>query len=94
MLPAKKVVSIKFYKSSNGNEPVRTWLKALPKHLKKIIGEDLKTVEMGWPLGMPIVKSLGFGLWEARSSFPNGITRVIFVLKKGEMILLHAFIVI
>ena len=87
-----KIVNIKFYKSNNGKEPVREWLKSLPKVEKKIIGEDLKTVEFGWPLGMPLVKNLGNKLWEVRSTFPNGICRIIFILKGNQMVLLHAFV--
>ena len=42
-----------FYKTESGNEPVREWLKSLPRADRKIIGEDIKTVQFGWPLGMP-----------------------------------------
>jgi hypothetical protein len=52
----KKIVSVVFWKETN-KEPVRDWLKSLTKHQKKIIGEDIKTVEMGWQLGMPLVKT-------------------------------------
>ncbi len=88
----RKIVSVIFYRESSGSEPVRKWLKLLSKGNRKIIGEDIKTVELGWPLGMPLVRNLGDGLWEVRSSIPNGIARVIFVMKKGAMVLLHAFI--
>ena len=43
----KKIVSVVFWKKTNDKEPVRDWLKSLTKHQKKIIGEDIKTVEMG-----------------------------------------------
>jgi len=52
----KKIVSVQFYKSGNGAEPVRKWLKSLPIQQRKIIGEDIKTVEWGWPLGALIQK--------------------------------------
>ncbi len=68
-LHPKKIVSVVFWKENNAKEPVRYWLKSLTKQQKKIIGEDIKTVEMGWPLGMPLVKSLGRGIWEVRSNF-------------------------
>ncbi len=45
-----------FYQTENGNEPVREWLKSLSKNDKKIIGEDIKTVQFGWPLGMPFTE--------------------------------------
>ena len=57
------------------------------------MGEDIKTVQLGWPLGMPLVRSLGKGLWEVRSNLKSScIARVIFSLYQGEIILLHGFI--
>lgn len=91
-LPPKKIVSVVFWKEETGKEPVRDWLKSLTKHQKKIIGEDLKTIEMGWPLGMPLVKNLGRGMWEARSNFKNGIARIVFKMHESQMVLLHGFI--
>ena len=75
-----------------GNEPVREWLKSLPLEDKKTIGEDIKTVQFGWPLGMPVVRKLEPGLWEVRSRLSNGIARVIFTTEEGIMVLLHGFI--
>lgn len=88
----KKIVSVVFWKEITGKEPVRDWLKSLTKHQKKIIGEDIKTIEMGWPLGMPLVKNLGRGIWEARSNFKNGIARIVFKMHENQMVLLHGFI--
>jgi len=56
-----------FYRTTAGNEPVREWLKALPPEDRKIIGDDLKTAQYGWPLGMPLIRKLEAGLWEVRS---------------------------
>lgn len=82
-----------FYKSESGTEPVRYWLLSLSKEDKKTIGEDVKTVQIGWPLGMPLVRSLGDGLWEVRSNLINGrISRIIFFMDKGAMILLNGFV--
>ena len=52
--------------------PVRDWLIGLSQNAKKIIGEDIKTVEFGWPIGMPVVRSLGDKLFEVRSVLENG----------------------
>jgi phage-related protein len=81
-----------FFKTKTGNEPVREWLKSLPVQARKAIGEDIKTVQYGWPIGMPVVKSIGHGLWEVRSNFESGIARVLFTLHESKMILLHGFI--
>ena len=87
----KPDLDVKFYKSLSGNEPVREWLRSLSKDLKRIIGEDIRTAQIVWPLGMPTVKHISGKLWEVRSSIPNGIARVFFTVRGGDMVLLHAF---
>jgi len=81
-----------FFRTSKGNEPVREWLKSLSPIEKRSIGEDVKTVQFGWPLGMPLVRKLEAGLWEIRSNLPSGTARIIFTVKGNDMILLHGFI--
>ena len=88
----RKIISVDFYKQRNGREPVRDWLKSLKKEERKIIGEDIKMVQTGWPLGMPLVGNLGKGLWEVRSTLPNTIARVLFIMHEGQMVLLYGFI--
>ena len=88
-----KRLPARFFRSDSGREPVREWLKALEAEDRKAIGEDIKDVEFSWPIGMPIVGSLGRELWEVRSRLPRGrIARVIFCLERGHMVLLHGFI--
>jgi phage-related protein len=86
------ILTVRFYKTDAGTEPVREWLKELPQDYKKTIGEDIKTVQYGWPVGMPIVRKLDSGLWEVRSHLRNGIARVIFTVCNEIMVLLHGFI--
>ena len=82
-----------FYRSPLGREPVREWLKSLDVEARQVIGEDIKDVEFSWPIGMPLVRSLGRGIWEVRSSLPDGrIARVLFSVEQDEMLLLHGFI--
>ena len=57
-----------FYALPSGREPVREWLKGFSAEDRKIIGEDIKDVEFGWPIGMPLCRPLSRGLWEVRSS--------------------------
>lgn len=76
----------------SGKEPVREWLKSLPKLETQVIGEDLMAVQYGWPIGMPLVRSLGKGLWEVRSTLDTRIARVIFFMDNQKMVLLHGFI--
>jgi len=89
----KRVPAI-FYRTEAGGEPVREWLKSLAKGDKRAIGEDIKTVEFGWPVGMPLTRPLGGGLHEVRTRLKgNRIARVLFYVDKQQrMVLLHAFI--
>lgn len=85
-------LEVVFYATENGNEPVREWLRALQKNDKKSIGEDIKTVQFGWPIGMPVVRKLGSSLWEIRTTLEQGIARVVFTVFQNEIVLLHGFI--
>ncbi len=88
-----KRLSARFYRSDSGREPVREWLKGLDREDRKVIGEDIKDVEFSWPIGMPLVRSLGWGLWEVRSRLPRGrIARVLFCTEPDCIVLLHGFI--
>lgn len=81
-----------FFRTESGREPARDWLRALPAAERRIIGEDLKTLQFRWPLGMPLVKSLGGGLWELRSQLPNRTARCLFYVPAGRIVVLHGFI--
>ena len=85
-------LQVVFYRSDSGAEPVRRWLKSLPVSHKKAIGEDIKTVQFGWPMGMPLIEKLSPYLWEVRTKVPDGIARVVFTVDGRLMVLLHGFI--
>ena len=86
------VLKVAFYRSEAGNEPVREWLKDLHRDDKRQIGEDIKTAQLGWPLGMPLIKKIDKDLWEVRTRLADGIARVFFTVDGEHMILLHGFI--
>lgn len=88
----KPTLDVRFFMTDAGSEPVREWLKSLPAIERKIIGEDIKTVQLGWPLGMPLVRNLGDGIWEVRIKLENRIVRVLFAMDQSTMVLLHGFI--
>jgi phage-related protein len=89
----EKRLPARFYRTIGGTEPVRGWLKDLDPSDRRIVGADIKEVEFDWPVGMPLCRSLGQGLWEVRSNVSRGrIARVIFCIARGEMTLLHGFI--
>jgi hypothetical protein len=52
------ILDVVFYKTQAGNEPVREWLKSLPPEDRRIIGEDIKTAQYGWPLGILLIRKL------------------------------------
>jgi phage-related protein len=86
------VLQVVFYRTGAGNEPVRQWLKDLKREDRKAIGQDVKTAQYGWPLGMPLIRKLEPGLWEVRSHIAEGIARVLFTVEDGVMVLLHGFV--
>lgn len=86
-------IPVVFYRTSTGIEPVRDWLRGLPEDDRRKIGIDLATVQVGWPVGMPLCRSLGDGLWEVRSSLPSRrIARLLFFVHEGRIGILHGFI--
>jgi phage-related protein len=89
----KRVPAI-FFRTAAGHEPVREWLKAMDVEDRRRIGEDMKTVEYGWPVGMPICRAMRDGLHEVRSRLSgNRIARVLFYIdKRQRMVVLHGFI--
>ena len=95
MRPASKRVPASFYRTDGGSEPVREWLKGLEAEDRKAIGDDIQTVEFGWPIGMPVCRQMSGhrGLWEVRTSLPGGrIARVLFCVADERIVLLHGFI--
>ena len=85
-------LEVRFYKTDAGAEPVRDWLLELTATDRKTIGEDIKTVQFGWPLGMPLVRKMEKDLWEVRVHLDNRIARVLFTVSGGKAVLLHGFI--
>ena len=82
-----------FYRSAAGNEPVRDWLKELDRDDRLEIGQDLMRVQYRWPVGMPLCRAMGAGLWEVRTSLPSRtIARVLICFHDGVLVALHGFI--
>ena len=81
-----------FYRTENDAEPVRDWLKTLPRADRLLIGEDIKDVEFSWPIGMPLCRNLGQGLWEVRTALRDRIARVFFCIYEEQMVLLHGIV--
>lgn len=91
--PTQKIMPASFYCTGAGTEPVREWLKELDSADRRIIGTDIRTVEFGWPIGMPTCRPLGDGLFEVRSTIAGKRTaRILFCIHEGRMVLLHGFV--
>ena len=92
MVENEFALTVVFCRTESGNEPMREWLKELPRDDKRQIGEDIKTAQLGWPLGMPLIRKIDNDLWEVRTRLESGIARVFFTVDGEHMILLHGFI--
>lgn len=52
-----KVIHAEFYETNAGGEPVRDFLrKELTPAERTEVGKDIRTVEYGWPIGMPFAR--------------------------------------
>ena len=84
-----KKLPAQFCRNAKCYEPVGEWLKRLPRGGRQVIGKDIQKVEFGWPLGLPVCRPLGRGIWEIRSESPSRrIARTLFCIVEGQMILL------
>ena len=89
----KRKTPLIFYRTAAGVEPVREWLKSLPAGDRKAVGLDLMRAEWRWPVGMPLCRPLGRGLWEVRTDLPSRrIARVLLCMAAGQLVALHGFI--
>jgi phage-related protein len=90
---AEKRVPLVFFRSDTGSEPVLDWLRELPRADRRVVGAGLKDLEFGWPIGMPLCRALGGGLFELRVSLRSRrIARVMVCVHESELVALHAFI--
>ena len=91
--PEPKKISLVFFRTAAGSEPVREWLRSLPQGDRHAIGNDLLRAQWRWPIGMPLCRAMGSGLWEIRSDLPSKRTaRVLICLYEQRLFALHGFI--
>ena len=82
--PQPQKIPLLFFQTAAGTEPVREWLKGLNKGDRHAIGLDLMRVQWRWPVGMPLCRPMGQGLWEVRIDLPSRrIARVLFCAYRG-----------
>jgi phage-related protein len=86
-------IPVRFYRTAAGREPVLEWLRGLDKEDRRAMGLDLMRVQFGWPIGMPLVRSLKDGIWEVRSTLPSRrIARLMLCFHENKIVALHGFI--
>jgi phage-related protein len=86
-------IPVVFYRTPGGGEIVRDWLRSLGERERNAIGLDLMRVQFRWPVGMPLCRAMGDGLWEVRTNLPgNRIARVLFCVAQDRIVALHGFI--
>ena len=91
-MPLTRPIPVVFFALDSGREPVRDWLKDLDKESKRAIGDDIKTLQFGWPVGMPLARKMDDNLWELRSKLDKSIARAFFTVYRNKLVLLHGFI--
>lgn len=72
-------MTVLFFKTDSGNQPVKEWLRELQPIDKKAMLEDIRTVQIGWPLGTPLVSKMDTDLWEIRVTISSGIVRIFLL---------------
>jgi phage-related protein len=90
---APRKVELVFFRNDGGGEPVRDWLKEMNQQDRHAIGKDLLRAQWRWPVGMPLCRPMGKGLWEVRTDLPgNRASRVLVCFCRGRLVALHGFI--
>jgi phage-related protein len=90
---APRKVDLVFFRNNTGAEPVRDWLKEMGESDRHAIGKDLLRAQWRWPVGMPLCRPMGKGLWEVRSNLPGSRTaRVLICFYQGRLVALHGFV--
>lgn len=86
-------IPLVFYRTERGREPVRDWLKALDRRDRLEIGADLQRLQYRWPVGMPLCRPLGGGLWKVRTNLRGRRTaRVLICFHDATAYALHGFV--
>jgi phage-related protein len=91
-MPMDRPIPVVFFRLDSGREPVREWLRDMSRDNRKTLGEDIKTLQFGWPVGMPLARKMDADLWELRSTISSGIARTFFTVYQKKIVLLHGFV--
>lgn len=85
MAPEKspRKIELVFFRNDAGSEPVREWLRGLDEAERRAIGTDLLRAQWRWPVGMPLCRPMGKGLWEVRTDLPSNRTARVLICVYG-----------
>jgi phage-related protein len=93
MIDRLEAIPLAFWRSEAGREPVRDWLREMSRDDRAVVGANLRTLQFGWPVGMPLVRKLADGIFEVRSSLPSKReARLLFTASGKRIVVLHGFI--
>ncbi len=86
-------IPLLFFRSGGGKEPFREWLQNLDEPERHAVGQDLMRAQWRWPVGMPLCRAMGQGLWEIRTNLPSSRTARVFIcLHDDALVALHGFV--
>ena len=86
-------ISLIFFRAQSNEEPVREWLRGLSQGERRAIGSDLLKAQWRWPVGMPLCRPMGKGMWEVRTNLPNNRTARVFISHhERHLVALHGYI--
>jgi len=84
-----------FYQTATGKQVILDFIRSFDAKDRKIIGENLRTVQFGFPMGLPLCRALSGGLWEVRCSLSSKRElRLIFFQSRTAkaLVIVHGFI--
>ncbi len=87
------MIPLIFFRTQWNEEPVRDWLRGLHQAERRAIGSDLLKAQWRWPVGMPLCRPMGKGMWEVRTNLLNNRTARVFICHhEGHLVALHGYI--
>jgi phage-related protein len=92
MIDRLEAILLAFWRSEAGREPVRDF-REMNRDDRAVVGANLRTLQFGWPVGVPLVRKLADGIFEVRSSLPSKReARLLFTASGKQIVVLHGFI--
>jgi hypothetical protein len=85
--------SADLFRTLTGSERYGNGSRSCRKRNGHAIGKDLLRAQWRWPVGMPLCRAMGSGLWEIRTDLLKKRTaRVLICVYREHLVALHGFI--